>query len=47
MYFNGATQKTAASASAQLEILDDVLTMPEDTFRARLEKFLRKNEFEI
>lgn len=47
MFFNGATQQTEASAGASHSILDDVLAMPEEAFRERLERFLRKNGFEL
>lgn len=47
MHFNGATQETTASVSAHLDILDDAVTMAPEAFRERLERFLRKNGFEI
>ena len=45
--FNGATQETVSSMKAKPTILTDVLTMPDTAFRARLEKMLRQNGFEI
>lgn len=47
MRANQGTQETIASARAKLDILADAITMAPDAFRARLEKFLRQNEFEI
>lgn len=44
---NRGTQESVASARANLDILSDVLTMPREAFRARLEKFLRQNGFGI
>ena len=41
------TQETVASAKAKLSILDDAMRMKPEAFRARLENFLRENEFEI
>jgi len=44
---NQGTQETVASARAKLQILDDVLVMERAAFRARLERMLRQNGFEI
>lgn len=44
---NKGTQETVASAKAKPSILDDALRMPREAFRARLENFLRQNEFDI
>jgi hypothetical protein len=44
---NNSTQETIASIKAKLSILDDALKMAPDTFRERLEKFLRQSGFEI
>jgi hypothetical protein len=38
---------TKHSVRAKLSLLDDAIRMPRDQFRARLEKFLRSNGFEI
>jgi hypothetical protein len=47
MKANSGTQETIASAKAKLSILDDAMRMSREAFRARLEKFLRENQFEI
>ncbi|HKQ77951.1 MAG TPA: hypothetical protein VJ810_29915 [Blastocatellia bacterium] len=44
---NQGTQETVSSMRAKLPILSDVLTMPRDEFRARLERMLKQNGFEI
>ncbi len=41
------TQESVASAKAELAILDDAMKMPREVFHARLENFLRENDFEI
>lgn len=41
------TQETVSSARAHLDILNDAVTMAPQAFRERLERFLRKNGFEI
>lgn len=41
------TQETTHSAKAKLSILDDALKIAPASFRARLEKFLRENGFDI
>jgi len=47
MKANQGTQETVASACAKLQILEDVLMMERGAFRARLERMLRQNGFEI
>jgi len=47
MRANSGTQETESSARANLDILDDALTMSRDAFRSRLEKFLRSHGFDI
>lgn len=47
MRANQGTQETIASARCNLDILRDVLTMAPEAFRARLEKMLRQNNFQI
>src|SRR5262249_6044486 len=40
-------QRTSSAAKAKLDILADAMTMPHETYRERLERFLRQNGFEI
>jgi len=47
MRANNGTQEAEASAKAKLSLLDDAVKMERETFRLRLEKFLRENGFEI
>lgn len=47
VYARSGTQETAHSARAKLSILDDAMTMPREAYRARLEKFLKQNSFEL
>jgi hypothetical protein len=47
MRANQGTQETVASVKAKLSLLDDAAKMAPAAFRPRLEKFLRKNSFEI
>jgi hypothetical protein len=47
MKANQGTQETVHSVSSKLSILDDAVSMPRDEFRERLERFLRKNGFQI
>jgi hypothetical protein len=39
--------RTVASMRAKIEILDHALKMDEDKFRAKLERVLRENHFEL
>src|SRR5262245_5801047 len=47
MRANQGTQETVSSMCAKLTILSDVVTMDRNAFRARLERMLRQNGFEI
>src|SRR6266508_3978121 len=47
MKANQGTQETVSSAKAKLSILEDVIQIPREAFRERLENFLRENDFEI
>ena len=40
-------QRTSSAAKAKLDILADAMTMPHETYRERLERFLRQNGFEM
>jgi len=47
MRANAGTQETTHSAKAKLDILRDAMRMEREAFRARLEKFLDENGFEL
>lgn len=47
MKARSGTQETVSSAKAKLSILDDAIQMPRETFRDRLEKFLREHDFNM
>jgi len=47
MRANAGKQETIASAKAKLDILRDALRMERDAYRERVERFLRRNGFEL
>ena len=47
VYARSGTQETAHSVRAKSSILDDTMSMERNSFRERIERFLRQNGFEI